>query len=159
MDEIIQYQIKPLELFTYTFRLLSLISIVLCIYFFDINPLFFSIVIFIAFVIILLSRTSKITLTDKYLLIEHSNLLSFMSKIIKVSLTDIDEIGFNKEFKPIARYLLPDFYLYPTNNNEIILRLKNRTEISQTQIGTKRQFIELLKRLSEIIEKQNKTRR
>jgi len=154
MDSQIIFKIEPIELYTYSVRIISIIVIALCIYNFEINPLAFTIFSLVALCVILLSRTSRIVLTNDYLLIEHKNIISFMSNIKKVSIADIDQIGFNKEFKPIARYLLPEFYLFPTQNNEILLRLKDNSEISQTQIGTKKQFLGLLAKVAELVSKQ-----
>lgn len=152
MNDKVLFKIAPLELLTYFLRILSVITIGLCIYYIQINPLVFILLSLIAGGILFLSRTSRIILTDRYLFIEHKSIIPFMSRRNRIDISDIVQIGFNKEFKPIARYLLPEFHLFPTNDNEIILRLKNNVEISQTQIGTKKQFLELLKKLTELYE-------
>lgn len=155
MADDLVYKIEPIEFFTYIVRFVSILVIFLCIFFFNINPLAFSIFMIISLAVLLFSRTSRIILTSTAFIIEHRNIIPKMSKVIHVNLSDIKGIRFEKEFKPMIRRFIPKGYVM-SKDNEVFLKLHDGTEICQSQIGTKRQFLLMLEKLNEYALKSTK---
>jgi len=152
MNREIIYRIVPFDILTPTLRIASLVSIIFIIYFFHLNYIVFSIFLIIAISILIFSRTTKITLTGEFLLIEHRNIIPKMSYVKSIGIKDISQIEFEKEDKKTRfKYLLPHGYMITSKDNTIFIRLKNNTDIKLIQVGTKKQFIGLLDVLSELI--------
>lgn len=153
MKEKIIYKIIPFELFTYILRILCVPAIILLLYNYKENPIAFSILMLVPLGILLLSRTSRAILTCDYLLIEHSNLLKRFSKVIRVSISSIESVEYDKEYDPPGWGFLPMGYVIP-KDARLNIKLKDSSLITQTQIGSKSQFITLFDELNRLVNSQ-----
>jgi hypothetical protein len=137
-------------------RTIFIIIIVFSIYNYDLNQVLFSIFIFIFALLLLISGTESIILTDNVILFKFQRLIPIYSKTKSINLIEIKSIQFSEGKIDDIVLLLSMFtleYVPGTikSEDEIVIELSNGEFYRHRRVGTKNEMVDLIDQINKKI--------
>jgi len=154
MNNKVIYKIESIVLITYLARLFFVTVIILMVINFKINPVAFSILSTISFILLSLTSTSHLFIYHDKFEIEFRRLFSFLNKKIVYKFEELASVEFSEGYYNPMNLI---FYVAGTNKrSEFIINFKdNREPDNFGIIGSKSKALKALDIMNKIINKKN----